>query len=178
MAKQQLVLAFFENEAAADKAVDEIKQWDKASKEIKLGGIGVLVKSDKGKVKTHKLGARKTGGGAVLFGLAALLTGGMSVVGGAVVGGVVGTLFHKGLKISDEERAQINQALDDGKAAVGVMGKPDEAAAVAAKLAELGGVTATYEVSDEAVAEAQEAAAEAPEEDAEAEPEEDAEAAE
>jgi hypothetical protein len=37
------------------------KQWDKASEEIKLGAIGVLVKDDKGKIKTHKLGKRKTG---------------------------------------------------------------------------------------------------------------------
>ena len=48
MAKKQLVLAFFENEDAADGAVDEIKQWDKASKEVKLGAIGVLVKDDEG----------------------------------------------------------------------------------------------------------------------------------
>jgi len=42
MAKQQLVLAFFENEAAADEAVNAVKQWDKASKEVKLGAIGIL----------------------------------------------------------------------------------------------------------------------------------------
>ena len=56
MTKQQLVLAFFENEAAADQAVNAVKQWDKASKEVKLGAIGVLVKDDKGKIKTQKLG--------------------------------------------------------------------------------------------------------------------------
>ena len=39
MAKKQLVLAFFENEAAADKAVGELKAWDKANKDIKLGAI-------------------------------------------------------------------------------------------------------------------------------------------
>jgi len=115
MAKQQLVLAFFENEAAADAAVNAVKQWDKASKEIKLGAIGVLVKDDKGKIKTHKLGARRTKGGAVLFGLAALLTGGMAigvgVVGGAVAGGIIGALFHKGLKMSDKEKEQLNKEL-------------------------------------------------------------------
>jgi len=79
MAKKQLVLAFFANEAAADEAVNQIKQWDKASKDVKLGAIGVLVKDDKGKIKTHKLGKRKTGGGAVLGVLAAVLTGGVSL---------------------------------------------------------------------------------------------------
>ena len=85
MTKQQLVLAFFENEAAADQAVNAVKQWDKASKEVKLGAIGVLVKDDKGKIKTQKLGARKTATGAVLFGLAGLLSGGLTVLGGAVL---------------------------------------------------------------------------------------------
>jgi hypothetical protein len=41
MAKKQLVLAFFENEAAADEAVKQVKQWDKASKDVKLGATGV-----------------------------------------------------------------------------------------------------------------------------------------
>ena len=53
----QLVLAFFTNEDEADYAVNEIKGWDKASKDVKLGAIGVLVKDEKGKIKTHKLGA-------------------------------------------------------------------------------------------------------------------------
>src|SRR5512139_261475 len=99
----QLVLAFFTNEDEADYAVNEIKGWDKASKEVKLGAIGVLVKDEKGKIKTHKLGARKGATGAVLFGLAALLTGGMSVLGGAVLGGIVGSLFHKGPGMSKDD---------------------------------------------------------------------------
>ena len=71
MAKKQLVLAFFENEDAGDAAVKEIKQWDKASKEIKLGSIAVLVKNEKGKVKTDKLGARHTSTGMAAGVLAA-----------------------------------------------------------------------------------------------------------
>ena len=43
MENKQLIIAFFESEDAADAAVDEIKQWDKASKEVKLGAIGILV---------------------------------------------------------------------------------------------------------------------------------------
>ena len=84
MAKQsqQLVLAFFDAEAAADAAVAALKQWDKATDAIKLGAIGVLVKDEKGKIKTHKLGSRKTGKGALIFGLVGLLSGGMTVVGG------------------------------------------------------------------------------------------------
>ena len=168
MAKQQLVLAFFENEAAADQAVNAVKQWDKASKEIKLGAIGVLVKDDKGKIKTHKLGARKTGTGAVLFGLAAVLTGGATLLAGAVFGGIVGSFFRKGLGMSKDDLARIDGELDGGKAAVCILAAPDEAAAVSAKLAELGGKPESHEVSEEVVQEAETAAAEMPEEAAEA----------
>jgi len=168
MAKQQLVLAFFGNEAAADEAVNAVKQWDKASKEVKLGAIGILVKDDKGKIKTHKLGKRKTGTGAVLFGLATVLTGGASLLAGAVFGGIVGSFFRKGLGMSKEDLARIDGELNGGKAAVCILAAPDEAAAVSAKLAELGGQPESHEVSEEVVQEAETAAAEAPEETAEA----------
>ncbi len=168
MAKKQLVLAFFGNEALADKAVADLKAWDKATKEIKLGEIGVLVKDDKGKIKTHKLGSRHWGIGAVLGAVAGFLTGGLSILGGAVLGGIVGAFFHKGLGMSKEDLARIGGELDGGKAAVGVLVKEDELASVTAKLKELGGTTETHEVTDEAVEQATAAAAEAP---AEAAPE-------
>ncbi len=170
MAKH-MVMAFFENEAAADAAVEAIKQWDKADKDIKLGAIGVLVKDEEGKIKTHKLGKRKTGTGAVLFGLAAVLTGGASLLGGLVFGGIVGSFFHKGLGLSKDDLARIDGDLNGGKAAVAVLVNEDEAAALSAKLAELGGVPETHEVSDAVVEEAVAAAEEAPEEPAEAAPE-------
>jgi uncharacterized membrane protein len=168
MAKQQLVLAFFDNETAADGAVNRIKQWDKASKEIKLGAIGVLVKDDKGKIKTHKLGSRKTATGAIVFGLAAVLTGGASLLAGAVFGGIVGSFFRKGLGMSKEDLARIDGELNGGKAAVCILAAPAEAAAVSGKLAEFGGKPETHEVSEEVVQEAETAAAATSEEAAEA----------
>ena len=53
----------------------------------------------------------------------------------------------------------------DGKAAVAILANPDEAAAVSAKLTELGGVLEVHEVSDAAVEEAVAEAEEAPAED-------------
>jgi uncharacterized membrane protein len=168
MANKQLVLAFFESEAVADYAVDQIKQWDKASKEIKLGAIGILVKDEKGKIKTHKLGKRKTGTGAILFGLAAVLTGGATLLAGAVFGGVVGSFFRKGLGMSKDDLARIDGELNGGKAAVCILASPGEAAAVTAKLAELGGIAESHEVSEEVVQEAETVAEEMPEEPIEA----------
>ncbi len=157
---KQLVLALFADEAAADQAVAEMKDWGKASDEVKLGAIGVLVKDDKGKIKTHKVGSRKTKGGAVLFGLVGLLSGGITVLGGLVGGAILGSLFHKGLNISKEELAQLDAELDGGKAAVGLMVDDEEAELVKAELIALGGAPETYELSDEAVQEAVKASAE------------------
>ena len=163
MAKKQLVLAFYANEAAADGAVEAIKKWDKASKEIKLGSIGVLVKDEKGKVKTHKLGARHTTTGAAAGVLAAVLSGGVSLVGGVVLGSLVGAFIHKGLGMSKEDLARIGGELDGGKAAVAVLATADEAADVSAKLSELGGTVETHEVTDEALEQAVAATEAAPE---------------
>jgi uncharacterized membrane protein len=155
MSKKQLVLGYFGSETAADEAVESLKQWDRASKDVKLGAIGVLVKDEKGKVKTQKVGKRNTGLGALLGVIAAVLSGGITLLGGLVGGGVIGALFHKGLGISKEEMAEIDSYLNDGKAAVGLLVKTDEVEAVTAKMAELGGVAAaTFEVEDEVVEEA------------------------
>jgi hypothetical protein len=166
MAKKQLVLAFFENEAVADEAVSKLKQWDKASKDVKLGAIGVLVKDEKGKIKTHKLGKRKTGTGAVVGALAAVLTGGATLVGGAVVGGILGAFFHKGLGISKEDLARIGSELDGGKAAVGILAESGEVTGVSAKLAELGGAPEIHEVTEEALEQATVAVESMPEDSA------------
>ena len=164
MAKQghQLILSYFDTESAADAAVSALKQWDKASPDIKLGGIGVLVKDDKGTIKTHKLGARKTGTGAVLFALVAVLTGGATLIGGAVVGGIVGSFFRKGLGISKEELARIDTELSAGKAAVAVVANDAEAQAISAKLEALGGRSEAVSVDDAVVADAKSEAASAP----------------
>jgi uncharacterized membrane protein len=148
MGIQQLVIAFFENEEAADEAANEIKEWDKGRGDIKFGTMGVLVKNDKGKIKTHKLGKRRTGTGAVLGALAGVLSGGLTIVGGAVVGGILGAFFHKGLGLSKDDLARFNDDLDGGKAAVCVLAEPSEAATAFNKLVELGGVAESHEVTE------------------------------
>ena len=179
---QQLVLAFFGDEAAADQAVDALKQWDKASEEIKLGAIGVLVKDEKGEIKTHKVGSRAAGKGAKTLGVlgvvAGVLSGGITIigglVGGAILGGIMGSFFHKGLGISKEDLARISTELDGGKAAVGLVVKTEEAAGVSAKLTELGGIVEAFDVTDEAVEQAAAVAEAAPETEEAAAPAEEA----
>jgi uncharacterized membrane protein len=99
--------------------------------------------------------ASRADDGAILGVIAAVLSGGISLLGGVVGGSVIGALFHKGLGISKEQMAKIDGYLNDGKAAVGVLVKPEEAEAVTTKLTELGGMAAeSYEVAEEIVEEA------------------------
>lgn len=144
---QHLVLASFADEAAADAATAALKAWEKASEYLKVDAIGVLVKDEDGRVKQRKLG--KTAGkkgmgvGIVLGLIAAIPTAGLSLaagaVGGGVGGGIIGHFLHKGLDLTDDDVARINEELDGGRAMVGVLAWDFETEAIAAKLAELGG---------------------------------------
>jgi hypothetical protein len=157
MSDKQVVLAIFKDEAAADAAVESLKDWDKIDEDTKANAIGVLVLDEKGKIKTHKLGKRSTGKGAGIGLVLAVLTP-PTLVAGVIGGGILGALHHKGLGLSTEDRDRIATQLTDGKAAVGVLAATDEAAQFSAKLTELGGTAEVLAVSEEAVAEVTEVA--------------------
>jgi uncharacterized membrane protein len=152
---KELVLAFFPSEVAADEVVQALK----ASNDIDPAAIGILVKDKEGRIQTHKLGRRAgrkgAGIGVVLGIVAAVLSGGLTllggVVGGALLGGVTGAFFHKNLGMSKEDVARINTALDGGRAAVGVLVDASDAAWVSASLKNLGGETEAHVVSAEAL---------------------------
>ncbi len=150
MADKQVVLGTFADEAAADAAVVSLKEWDKASDEVKLSAIGVLVLDDAGQIKVHKLGTRSIGKGAGI-GLVLAIVAPPTLLAGLVGGGVIGAFHHKGLGLTDEDRERIAAELTGGKAAVGVLANVDEAGIVSGKLAELGGEVEAYAVTDEAL---------------------------
>jgi hypothetical protein len=157
MADNRLVLAIFKDEAAADAAVQSVKDWDKADDDIKLNAIGVLVLDETGKIKTHKLGKRSVGAGAGIGLVLALLTP-PGLIAGVLGGGVLGALHHKGLGMKDQERDRIASELKDGKAAVGVLAPGDETTEISAKLADLGGTPEVHTWSHEFAAEADQVA--------------------
>jgi hypothetical protein len=149
---KNVVLAIFKDEPAADTAVAQLKSWDKSDDRVKLGAMGVLALDDNGNVKTHKMGSRSTlkGGGIGL--VLALIT---PVGAGAVVGGgLLGALHKKGLGLNEKDKDRISAKLFDGKAAVGVLAKEDQAKLIAEKLTELGGEPEVHAVSDEALKQA------------------------
>ena len=158
-----VVIAIFGSEDAAKKAAEALKNWDKASDDIKLGAIGTLAK-DGDKVKTNA--GRKTGSGAkvgaVLGVAAAVLSGGITlipgVVGGALGGGVLGTFFKKSVNLTKEEIQKLGEKLDGGKVALVVAVDEAEAEATSKQLTDSGGDVQSYAVPTEALEEVAQAA--------------------
>ena len=108
---------------------------------------------ESGKIKTDKVGSHSSGKGAGIGILLALL-GPVGLVGGAVGGGLLGLLHHKGLGLSDSDRERITGELSEGKAAVGVLAATDEADVISAHLASVGGDPEVHSTTDEALEEA------------------------
>lgn len=153
-----VVLSIFDTEEKADEAAAALKQWDKATEDIKLGGIGILVKDEDGKIKEHKVGPRRgkkgAGVGLVLGVVAAIPTGGLSLAagaaGGLVGGALVGSVFHKGFsELGEDDAARLSKELDIGHAVVGVLVAPTDTDAVSAELTRLGGRSETHKLSGE-----------------------------
>ena len=160
MSDKQLILAFFADQPAAETAALALKDSGVADSDA----IGILVLDATGNVVVDKVGATSVaagvGVGAALLVLGPYFLGvgvATAVVGGGIgmAGGAVGgSMHHKGLRLSDEDKARISADLSSGKAAVGVLGRVDQGASIQAKLTELGGAAAAHDVVDEAALQA------------------------
>ncbi len=155
-AQQHLVLAFFENEKAADRAVEALQAWDKCSEEIKYGAIGVLVKGPDGKLKQHRFGPREQRKGlavGVALGVVAALLPPVALIGSVVTGAVAGTaggaLIHEGLGLSKADLERYAAEMEAGRAAVGVMAGDGEAQDTMAFLQSWGGKAESHPVTPE-----------------------------
>jgi uncharacterized membrane protein len=152
MSDKQVVLAIFPDEAAADTAVEALKEWSK-SEEAKIDAIGVLCLDEQGHVKDHKLGKKTIGKGAGI-GLALAMLTPVGLAAGIIAGGALGALHKKGLGLTDDNRAQLEASLKDGKAAVGVLVEPHEADVLYQQLTQLGGTVQLLAVSEATLNEA------------------------
>lgn len=174
MAKKdtQLVITYFDTFEEAEEAAKSLRKWDKANKDVKLGAIGVLHVTDKGKLKTKKYGPHNIGKGAqiglvigilaAIFAPATLIAG---AVQGAAAGGVLGAFSKKGLGLSDDDAAKFKSELNGGKSALVVLVEPEEAESTAAELEVLGGRAEVHEAStDDLPKAAEEVNAPAPDE--------------
>ena len=154
--KNNVVIAYFASADAADKAGAQLKAWDKDDKDVKLGGIAILTEEN-GKLKKHKVGTRDEGKGAAwgtaIGAVAGVLSGGVTLVGGALVGAVGGTatgsLFHKGIGLSDDDKAELEKKLKSGGAAVVTMVADADVEAAQTELNGAGGDVDNYKVPDD-----------------------------
>jgi uncharacterized membrane protein len=153
---KHVIIGYFPSYKEANEAASQIKKWDKASKDIKLGGMGILTMK-KNKIKTRKVGRRAAGKGAKMgFALGAvtgILSGGVTLIGGAVAGAaggtVLGSLFHKHLGLTDADEKRLELHLVNGGAAVVVMADANEANPTKAELTRLGGQVEDYQIPEE-----------------------------
>ncbi len=170
---KNVIIAYYPGTDKANMAANQLKEWDKANADIKLGGVGILA-WDQGKIVTRNVGARATGTGAkagIALGVVlGILSGGVTVIGGAIAGilggSILGSLKHKGLGISDADKQKMEAELKAGKAALVVMADENEVGPTKAQLEYLGGQVVSFAVpaeAAEAVDKAAEAAAAAPE---------------
>lgn len=144
MSHKQLVLGIFADEASAQEAVVALADTAVASGDA----MGILVLDDKGRLKTDKVGARSWKAGAGVG--ACLLVVGPAALGVGIVGGTLaGGLHHKNLGMSDWEKEHLATDLKGGKAAVGVLADRGDGPAIAAAMANLGGLPESFELSEE-----------------------------
>ena len=155
---RHVVIAYFADVAAASNAAAELKSWDKANDAVKLGGVGILHWED-GKIKTKKVGQRATGKGAAwgtaLGATLGILSGGVTLIGGALVGvtagALTGALFHKGVGLSDDDKGRLEEHLKSGGATIVAMADEDEVQMTSEELTRLGGTVENYQVPAEHV---------------------------
>ena len=114
---QTLVLAIFDDEAAADAAAHALVDWVKAEDVVRRP-IGVLALDEAGRIKEHKLGRKRSGAKGAGIGAVLAVVAPPTLLAGVVAGGVIGHFHHEGLKLSDAERQRIASELVGGKAAV------------------------------------------------------------
>jgi uncharacterized membrane protein len=155
---EHVVIAIFSSEEIAHQAADTLKNWDKATEEIKLGAVGVMTADADGKVQLHI--GRKAGKGAAIGAvvgvIATVLTGGVAVLGagllaGGTVGGVLGAFAKKSTNLTKDEIDEIGADLKDGKAAVIVTCDEYEVESTADQLTKVGGKIKSYVVSADAM---------------------------
>jgi uncharacterized membrane protein len=159
---ERLIIGYFPDKEQAEHAVDALRHWDTSNAAVKLGNIGIMVQED-GKLKTSV--PRKAGKGAALGlgigAIAGILSGGMTIVGGLLVGGVVGgalgALFKKSLGLSPEDMQKIATHLEGGLAAVVVMCDDYEVDGVVADLKQSGGTVESFDMSSALLPDAEKA---------------------
>jgi uncharacterized membrane protein len=149
VADKRLVISIFDAEAEADAAAAALQEAGAVIDDA----IGVLVLDERGKLKTHKIGAT-SGGKGLAAGAVLGVLGPIGFGVGAAGGALLGKLHHKDLGLNDGDRERLGAALRGGRAAVGVLAALDELVAVESILVDRGGETEAHTLDEAALREA------------------------
>ncbi len=150
----ELVIAYFPSAEEAESAGQHLKAWDEERKDIELGAMSIITMNDKGDLKEEKVGARSGRKGAKWGAIAGaalgILSGGVTLIGGAIVGlaagGLGGSFFHKAIGMDDADQARLENHLKEGGAALAVMMDDDELEATITELKRKNVAVDTYNV--------------------------------
>ncbi|MEA3335166.1 MAG: DUF4332 domain-containing protein [Chloroflexota bacterium] len=154
----KLVIGYYTNHAAAEEAAHELKDWDKHNDNVKLGAVAIMAIDPKsGELEAKEVGQRKTKGGAlwgtVIGGALGLLTGGIGLIPGLILGAgggaAIGALFHKDVGMSDADQAKLVEYLRQGGAALAIMADDFEVEPTKAEMVRIGGTVEAYDVPEE-----------------------------
>lgn len=143
MPTKKLVLVLFPNTQEAEAAADAMK----GTRLVEGDAMGVIALDD-GQLRVDKVGGRSWGAGG-LIGAGALILGPGMLGLGIVAGTLAGGLHHKSLGMTDADRDRLADALEGGKAALGIKVLPEDWARVMVELEKLGGTPESYEVAEE-----------------------------
>lgn len=143
MPKKRLILVLFPTTREAEAAADAMK----GTRLVEGDAMGVITLDD-GKLRVDKVGGRSWGMGG-LIGAGALILGPGMMGLGIVAGSLAGGLHRKSLGMTDADRDRIADALQGGKAALGIMVLPQDWARIMVELEKLGGAPESYEVAEE-----------------------------
>lgn len=154
---EQVIVAFFDAGEAADAAGKSLMQWDEANDDIKLGALARLTLSDKDEVEAKRFTQSKTKRDALIGGaiglVAGVVTGGLTLLGGALIGGGLGAGYGAATKgtlgLSEDSLADIKEQLGAGRAALVVLCDSFEVESTKDQLRQAGGDPRSFGVSVE-----------------------------
>ncbi len=143
-----LVVAYFDDEDAAKEALEALKEAHK-QEGLPIDGAAVVHRDEAGKIHLKEVGdthAKKGAGvGALIGGALGALFGPLGVIGGGAIGayygGIVAATVDEG--IPNEALEEIGAMLSAGGSALVALTTEQDAKAVEAKLASLGGRVVT-----------------------------------
>jgi uncharacterized membrane protein len=143
-----VLIGRFSSVTAAEDAAPRLVTWAQAESKITLSGVAVVSRDPQGELLTQAYGPATSTGKGLKLGtglgvLAAVVSGGLSLIptaiAGAAAGGLLGSMAKKDVKLTDTQLEQLWGQLEGDQAALLVMCDQANVADVSAQVGLEGG---------------------------------------